>query len=51
MRPISNFWNKGVIAVGVDADFVRVGSEPAESRAREGERTKILQVYVAGVKA
>ena len=47
----SNFWNKGVIAVGVDADFVVLDQNPLKVAPVKVSEIKVLQVYVAGVKA
>jgi predicted amidohydrolase YtcJ len=47
----SNFWNKGVIAVGVDADFVVLDKNPLKVAPEKVNEIKVLQVYLAGVKA
>jgi hypothetical protein len=47
----SNFWNKGVIAVGMDADFVVLDQNPLKVAPEKVSEIKVLQVYVAGVKA
>ena len=44
-------WNKGVIAVGADADFVVLDQNPLKVAPEKVSEIKILQVYVAGVKA
>jgi predicted amidohydrolase YtcJ len=44
----SNFWNKGVIAVGVDADFVVLDKNPLKVAPEKVNKIKVLQVYVAG---
>jgi predicted amidohydrolase YtcJ len=47
----SNFWNKGVIAVGADADFVVLDKNPLKVAPEKVNEIKVLQVYLAGVKA
>jgi len=47
----SNFWNKGAIAVGVDADFVVLDKNPVKVAPEKVNEIKVLQVYLAGVKA
>jgi predicted amidohydrolase YtcJ len=47
----SNFWNKGAIAVGVDADFVLLDKNPVKVAPEKVNEIKVLQVYLAGVKA
>ena len=47
----SNFWNKGVIAVGADADFVVLDKNPLKVVPEKVNKIKVLQVYLAGVKA
>jgi predicted amidohydrolase YtcJ len=46
----SNFWNKGVIAVGADADFVVLDKNPLRISPEKVNEIKVLQVYLAGVK-
>jgi predicted amidohydrolase YtcJ len=45
----SNFWNKGVIAVGVDADFVVLDKNPLKVAPEKVNKIKVLQGYVAGI--
>ncbi len=47
----SNFWNKGVIAVGADADFVLLDQNPLTVEPKSVNKIRVLQVFVGGVKA
>jgi len=47
----SNFWNKGVIAVGADADFVVLDQNPLDIAPKKVAEIKVLQVYLRGVLA
>ncbi len=47
----SNFWNKGVIAVGADADFVVLDQNPLLTPLHEIRGIKILKVFKGGEKA
>ena len=47
----SNFWNKGVIAVGADADFVVLDQKPLDIAPKKVSEIKVLQVYLRGVLA
>jgi predicted amidohydrolase YtcJ len=47
----SNFWNKGVIAIGADADFVVLNKNPLTEDSKKVCELKVLQVYVNGLKA
>ena len=47
----SNFWNKGVIEVGADADFVVLDQNPLKVVTEKVAKIEVLQVYVAGIKA
>jgi predicted amidohydrolase YtcJ len=44
----SNFWNKGVIAVGADADFVLLNQNPLLTPLHEISSIKILRVFIRG---
>ena len=44
----SNFWNKGVIAVGVDADFVVLEKNPLKVAPEKVNEIKVLQVFTRG---
>jgi predicted amidohydrolase YtcJ len=44
----SNFWNKGVIAEGVDADFVVLNQNPLLTPLHEISSIKILRVFIRG---
>jgi predicted amidohydrolase YtcJ len=44
----SNFWNKGVIAVGMDADFVLLDQNPLFAPLSEIRDIKILRVFLRG---
>ncbi len=44
----SNFWNKGVIAVGADADFVLLNQNPLLTPLHEMSGIKILRVFIRG---
>ena len=44
----SNFWNKGVIAVGVDADFVVLEKNPLKVAPEKVNQIKVLQVFTRG---
>jgi predicted amidohydrolase YtcJ len=44
----SNFWNKGVIEVGADADFVMLNQNPLKVEPEKVAEIEVLQVYVAG---
>jgi predicted amidohydrolase YtcJ len=45
----SNFWNKGVIAVGADADFVVLDKNPLKVAPMHVSEITVLQVYLGGV--
>jgi predicted amidohydrolase YtcJ len=45
----SNFWNKGVIAIGADADFVVLDQNPLLTPLHEIKGIKILRVFSRGV--
>lgn len=44
----SNFWNKGVIEVGADADFVVLDQNPLLAPISEIREIKILRVFIRG---
>jgi len=44
----SNFWNKGVIAEGVDADFVVLEKNPLKVAPEKVNEIKVLQVFTRG---
>ncbi len=44
----SNFWNKGVIEVGADADFVVLDQNPLLAPLSEIREIKILRVFIRG---
>ncbi len=44
-----NYWNKGVINVGADADFVVISSNPLSASAKDVASLRICETYVAGV--
>ena len=44
----SNFWNKGVIQVGADADFVVLDQNPLLTPLSEIREIKILRVFIRG---
>ncbi len=44
----SNFWNKGVIEVGADADFVVLDQNPLLTPLSEIREIKILRVFIRG---
>ena len=44
----SNFWNKGVIAVGADADFVVLDQNPLLAPLTEIRDIKVLRVFIRG---
>jgi predicted amidohydrolase YtcJ len=44
----SNFWNKGVIAVGADADFVVLDKNPLEVAPEKVNEIEVLQVFTRG---
>ena len=46
----SNFWNKGVIAIGADADFVVLNKNPLTEYSKKVSEIKVLQVYVNGLR-
>jgi predicted amidohydrolase YtcJ len=43
-----NFWNKGIIEVGADADFIILDRNPIATPADQIATIAILDVYVAG---
>ena len=45
----SNFWNKGVIAVGAAADFVLLDQNPLKAAPMHVSEIMVLQVYLGGV--
>jgi predicted amidohydrolase YtcJ len=45
----SNFWNKGMIAVGMDADFVVLDQNPLKVAPMHVSEITVLQVYLGGV--
>ncbi|MEY2837145.1 MAG: hypothetical protein RLZ46_527 [Actinomycetota bacterium] len=45
----SNFWNKGVIAVGADADFVVLDQNPLKTKPKQIRSVKVDQVYARGL--
>ena len=44
----SNFWNKGVITVGADADFVVLDKNPLEVAPEKVNEIEVLQVFTRG---
>jgi predicted amidohydrolase YtcJ len=45
-----NYWNKGVIKVGADADFIVLDRNPMKTSADQISAISVREVYVAGVK-
>ena len=44
----SNFWNKGIIAIGADADFVLLNQNPLKISPKRVGEIKVLQVFTLG---
>ena len=44
-----NYWNKGVIRVGSDADFVVIDKNPLKTDPSEVATLEVIETYVAGV--
>ena len=44
-----NYWSKGVIRLGADADFVVIDKNPLSTDPREIASLEIIETYVAGI--
>jgi hypothetical protein len=44
-----NYWSKGVIRVGADADFVVINKNPLRTEAGDVSGLRICETYVAGI--